>query len=380
MNKIEEYVVDVEKKNTKRSIKQHLNSYFSFMDVDPGLYVDKRPKIDYENKIEKEILTKHKEYVKINKLTKYDLDFLVFYEYLKDKSPLTRKQRLNTVKLFLEDNNITISKKALNKTIKKVNAKPITLDSIPTNSELKQILQHGGILERALFLFTASSGMRINCEALQIEAEDIDFNHNPVLIRVRAEIAKNGQPRVCFISNEAKEMVLEWLKVRGEYLVKACNKKYISNLAIKKNPNDDRLFPISYTAVVRRWHRMLYNSGYDKKDRSTNIHIFHIHTLRKLYETRMSTAGIPEAIYQQLEGHEGYLNGSYKRYTEQELSEFYLKAIPSLSILESTPDLSGINEQMQEKDQIIGEMQKRIDSLEDKYGDLLHEIVMKKKD
>jgi len=42
-------------------------------------------------------------------------------------------------------------------------------------------------------------------------------------------------------------------------------------------------------------------------------------------------------------------------------------------------DVSEVKEQIKEKDQVIAEMQKRIDSLEIKYGDLLHELVVKKK-
>ena len=52
-----------------------------------------------------------------------------------------------------------------------------------------------------------------------------------------------------------------------------------------------------------------------------------------------SLSQIPtEAIYQQLEGHEGYLNGSYKRYTEQELAEYYKKGVKNLLVFETGVD------------------------------------------
>ena len=61
-----------------------------------------------------------------------------------------------------------------------------------------------------------------------------------------------------------------------------------------------------------------------------------------------SAPGIPEAIYQQLEGHEGYLNGAYKRYTEEELRKYYLKGMNELLIFETTPDLTETNKEIEE--------------------------------
>ncbi len=337
MKRMDEFLEDQNKIETKRAYRQHINSYFSILKVEPEKYFEQG--------------------------RDYDQDFLDFAKAIINYSSRTRAARLNAVKLFLEyDDDIIISKKILKRTVKKIRVRTLTLDTIPTNAQLKQILQHGTLKDRALFLMAASSGMRIS-EVLQLEEEDIDFNHNPVMIRIRGEISKNGLPRITFISNESKEVLLEWLKVRDDYLKQAISKTIKSPLAHPKNPDDKTVFCFSYHTAQRMWNRLLTKSGYDKKDRSTNRMIIHIHSLRKWFETRMSTTGIPEAIYQQLEGHEGYLNGAYKRYTQHELAENYLEAMPKLSVFEATPDLSGVHEQLTEVTQDNKELRQQLNDL-----------------
>ena len=68
----------------------------------------------------------------------------------------------------------------------------------------------------ALFLFLESSGIRIG-EALSLQLSDIDLTQNPVPVRVRGELTKEGNPYNSFISIEAKEALLQWLNVRDDY-------------------------------------------------------------------------------------------------------------------------------------------------------------------
>jgi hypothetical protein len=112
------------------------------------------------------------------------------------------------------------------------------------------------------------------------------------------------------------------------------------------------------------WRRLLKKSGFDERDKSTKYHRMHFHTLRKFFETRMSVAGVPEAIIQQLQGHTGYLNGSYKRYTDRELSEAYKKGMKDLLIFSrETKDVKEIRDQLAEKDKQIQELKDQMQML-----------------
>ena len=317
MNKIEEYLSGFDKKNTIKTKRMHLNNYFNFIGSKPNEYFDDGR--DYEK------------------------DFLNYAQNMQGVTPWTRSARLNCVKLFFEENEINIPRKLWKKVSRK-RPRAVTNDTIPTNAQLQRILAHGNTRDNALFLTLSSSGMRID-ECLSLELEDIDLDQDPAKIRIRWENAKNDVPRTCYISSEAKMFVEEWLKERDDYLKQACKKGQHLNV---KNPNDNTIFCFSYTNAWKIWDRLLRVSGYDQRDRSTKIHLMHIHTLRKFFETRMSYAGVPDAIYQCLEGHEGYLNGAYKRYTEQELSEWYKKGVQALLVFETQPDVSDIREQLKE--------------------------------
>jgi len=110
--------------------------------------------------------------------------------------------------------------------------------------------------------------------------------------------------------------------------------------------NDNRVFPYHPSTITRKLHRLLKDSNLNKRDRTTKIHIFHDHTMRKFFETRLSMAGIPDAVYQSLEGHQGYLGDSYKRPTIEELGKWYKKGMPVLSVFETQPDLTDVHEEL----------------------------------
>jgi len=343
MNIIENFLASFEKKNTIKNYRSHLNIYFEFIGSKPDDY--------------------------FNSGREYEQDFIDFAHNIRDKSPCTRAARLNAIKQFLEENDILLSRKTLKKTTMRIKNRARSLDVIPKNEELKQILSHGTAKDRALFLMCASSGMRIQEEVLQLEIDDIPSLKSiengkqpefPIKVYVRQEISKNDIPRICFISQECWHELIEWMKERTDYLEQAVRKS-----PYKKNPDDKRIFPHNYVTASKCWNRLLRKSGFDEKDKTTGWYRMHIYTLRKFFETRMSVAGVPEAMYQQLEGHEGYLNGVYKRYTEQELAETYLKGEKNLLIFETSSDerINHLDEQLKEVTQDNKELQRQLNDI-----------------
>ena len=232
MDKIEIFVNTYSNKKTQTDYRNHLKNYFNLLKTKPESYFKNNR--DYEKDITK------------------------WWEYNQKKAPLTALVRLSCVKIFMEENDVIISNKIIRRLKRKRKGnKPITLDRIPTNNELKRILEHGGASEKALFLFASSSGMRIN-EILKLEKKDIDFKSNPVKIYVPASAAKFGRPRISFISNETKDALTEWLKIRDEYLASAIKKtKGIAN----KKMDDPTIFCFSYQNATLKWHRMLEKTG-----------------------------------------------------------------------------------------------------------------------
>lgn len=302
--------LDLYGKNTQKSyrctIKAFLNS------------VDNR-KMDIEEKATK-YFAEHQNYEKnINR----------FYISLKNKPPKTIKLNLAGTKSFLKYNKVELSE-SFWKTVKKriKGSKALTIDRPPTTQELRQILSHCNIKGKSLFMVLASSGMRIG-EALQLEIDDIDLNSNPAKIVVRGLYSKTGNNRVTYISSEAKEALLEWLKVRGR----------------NKKPRNNRIWGISSDTARFIWKLALEKAGLLDKDKRTGRVTIHPHTLRKFFRSQMSMK-IPVDIVEALMGHEGYLTEVYRRHTPKQLGEFYLKAEPKIAIFRDTHEITENQEKM----------------------------------
>jgi len=351
---IEEFLSGLEKSQTKRIYKQHINAFFSF--------------IKDEHDLEPDEYMKNTENV--------DLDVLKFWATLRKYAPMTRASRISTVKIFLEENEIKLKRKTWNRIKRQKKSIARTKDHVPTPSELKSILQHARLKEKSLFLMMASSGLRIS-EALNLTPEDIvlyDMNgklDSPAKINIRQDVSKNDTPRIAFMSDEARDALVSWLKVRDEWL--RSNVKRYNHTAMKINPDDKRIFPISQPTAWFLWTKLLDKSGLNKKDPSTKRFEIHIHTLRKYFINRCKGV-IREDVVEKLSGHEGYLSSAYSHIPENELRDEYLKAMPSVSIFEVPPDLAEINESIIEKEDRIKELEEtmhimkmKMDIIENKY-------------
>ncbi|MCJ7635534.1 site-specific integrase, partial [Candidatus Bathyarchaeota archaeon] len=186
-------------------------------------------------------------------------------------------------------------------------------------------------------------------EALQLTLEDLDFTVEPVKVSIRAGAdrdTKTGDPRIAFISTEAKEAVEAWLRVRDDYLRTSSAKSHL----FKKSSEDSRLFPFLSNTARQIWSAALQKSGLLKRDATTKRRTLHPHSLRKYFRTRLG-AVIPVDIVEALQGHEGYLTQVYRKYSEQELGEFYRKGEPFLSVFSNLAEISKLKSQIEEKNQ-----------------------------
>lgn len=349
-----------EKKNSHKCHRLNLKYYFNHVDIKSTKYFNKK-----------------RDYIK---------DYETYSKTMTHLSRCTRASRLGTVKLFLEENDITIPKKTLRRT--KIKNKPQTIDEIPTNEQLKKILSHGNCKDRALFTFATSSGCRIN-EILQLKFVDVPSIHKlerneeiefPIKVYIRGEIAKNEEPRITFISSECWEALIEWLRERDTYLITAArriNHKYI------KDTKDDRIFPFSYSTAYKGWHRLLRKAGFlDKKnkvgvDPTTGVARMHIHVLRAFFKNRLISANIQERYIETILGHIGYVGGAYDKYDSETLADAYSKGEHSLLIFESQPDLTGVHEELHEKDKQISDLERKMQELTAQVTELRLERIEK---
>ena len=162
-----------------------------------------------------------------NEKRDYDNDLITYMKNLNGQAPLSVKLKLSSIKTFFIENEIELPLKFWKKINRRVKgSRALTLDRIPTNSELKQILMHMPIQGKAIYLSLVSSGMRIG-ELLQTNLDDIYLNEEPGRIQIRGVVTKTGTSRHAFISKEATEAITEWLAVREDYLKAAIGKSHI---------------------------------------------------------------------------------------------------------------------------------------------------------
>jgi len=241
----------------------------------------------------------------------------------------------------------------------------ITQDDVLTTEDIQKVLAHGNEKDRALILMLATSGMRIG-ELLKLEddKESLYLDHDPPYIYLSGKITKNGYPRFTFITNEAKKAVIEWQRVKKDYLKRVQHKNNLPNVINReKNVNDTRLFPFGYSPVAERWRWLMKIIGKAEKDKRTNRTKLHIHSLRAWCNTKLGNT-MPDMKRNYIIGHTTYLSKEYDKFKEADIREDYKKAMNDLAVLEANPDLSGINEQLSDVVTENINLKKRLDMLE----------------
>lgn len=276
--------------------------------------------------------------------------------------PKTRLTKMSAVKNYLEEYGLEFSNRFWKKLRDmKKGHRAVTLDRTPKYDEFKRILQLGTVKDRALFLFAVSSGARIG-EILKLEMDDIDLNHNPPKVTIPANITKTGDSRITFITPEAKEHLLLWLKERDRWLEIAYKNPNKRN-ELKSGKKDNRIFPFSYNLAWTRWLTLIKKAGLKQKDKVTGHYTLHIHVLRKFFLSQLKL-DIPYSIAEALSGHEEYLDEAYRKYTHEQLAEFYKQGMSRLTILQGEhPDLTEHNQRITQLEKENIELKEQLDKL-----------------
>jgi len=200
--------------------------------------------------------------------------------------------------------------------------KPRTQDKILTKEQFRSMLSHLGIYMRALALFLGSTGARVG-ETLKLKIADLELDKDPPQVNIRPQYTKKELGgRVMWFSYEARDAIKEWLKVKDS------RKKKTGHLFPK-----EMVFGIALSTTEAMWVNALKKAGLDQRDESTKkrMYIYHIHTIRKFFRTRMALANVPDMIVHGWMGHSAYLAEAYDR-PEEELTKLYLDHMDAVSV------------------------------------------------
>lgn len=254
----------------------------------------------------------------------YSEDMARFVVSLQTRPPLSARQTFTSAKEFFNYYNLELPAKDLKFIRHKLPKGSVrTIEKDMDIETIRIIIQHLDVKGKALVLVLASSGIRIN-EALSLNLDDVDLKSKPALITIRGENSKTGDNRITFISSEAVQAVNEWLKVRGDYIKSSAKR----NIGLVKNgrakpksdEDDGRLFPFSDQNANTLWDNAVEKAGLFSRDKGTNRKQLHYHQFRKFFISQLSLI-ISKEIAETLAGHNGYLTGSYRRYTKKQLAD-----------------------------------------------------------
>ncbi|MEE9236569.1 MAG: site-specific integrase, partial [Thermoplasmata archaeon] len=270
----------------------------------------------------------------------YEEDVRSFFITIKNLSPHSVTTLISRIRVFFEENRVHLPSSFYRRLRRRRSGGTQTIDRLPTNEELEKIFLHLPLHARTLFHLLTTSGMRIGA-AMSLRHGDVDITSDLVEINVRGSYEKTGASYLAFASGETKELLVEWFKVRTNYLTSAVrqSKHY------EKEADDERLFPFSPSLARGLWNEALESTGLGKRDPTTTHHELHPHTLRMRFRTKVGGAGIPVDVAEALVGHKGYLS-TYKRFEKEELRMWYKKAESSVNISSITAEIGKVKEDM----------------------------------
>jgi len=131
----------------------------------------------------------------------------------KEIAPRSQKVYFHAVKKLVE---VTVPEAQVNgKMVELPKTWSVEEDRPPTKQELKVILNHGNLKDRAIAILAVSSGLREGTIA-ELEVGDVDFEayDDVALIKVRPEAAKRREGYLTFATPEAKKTLLQYLGLR----------------------------------------------------------------------------------------------------------------------------------------------------------------------
>jgi integrase/recombinase XerD len=251
----------------------------------------------------------------LEQMTREDIE--AFIETLQDRglTPNTVRTRLCAVYAFIR---FLIEKKAVSYELLERRIKLKLPDRLPRAidpGDLKRLLSViDKVRDRALILLLLRTGMRIG-ELLDTKVHDVDLNNDRILIY---EAEKNSVGRVVYYSDDAREALLSWLRVRNTFK---------ENLFYGQ---EDK--PLCYEAARSMFNKHLEKAGLLYSG-------YTLHCLRHTFATDLLNARMPLECLRVLLGHTSLeVTRIYARLTDKTREEEYFMAMDRILKGESDAD------------------------------------------
>jgi integrase len=314
--------------STAREYNLRLNSFKTFVESTYDISIDTLiEQIKQGSKEVYDILSHYGGYLKTNN----------------NLSNLTLKQRVVTVKNFLEYYDIDISPRKFKLKVKLPKVVRRNKEAL-SKEDIANILNTcSDIRLKTYVMLLAATGMRA-VEALSVRIKDLDLKSYPPRLFVRGEFTKTRSDRTIFLTTEVAHQLSLWLdyKYRSRRVCYSNNRgktvtehrtpnKNETDLIFSvyqsiKNPNPDYLYGElsgSFAKTLDRMGKGAREEGNEKRREIT------LHSLRRFVKTTISDLGYQD-FSEYFIGHSG---STYWTKKESEKAEIFQKIEPYLTFL-----------------------------------------------
>jgi integrase len=260
-------------------------------------------------------------------------------------STLTLKQRVITVKNFLEYCDVDMSPRKFKLKVKLPRIARRNKEALSKEDIIDILNTCSDFRLKTYVMLLAGTGMRA-VEALSIRIKDLDLKSNPAKIFVRGEYTKTRTDRTIFLTDEIKQQLNSWLKYKYRtrrvcYKGEHSEGKIITEYRIPERNDNDLIFavyqntkmpaPINiYIDLGRSFGKTLdrMNKG-SKEDGNERRRQITLHSFRRFVKSTISDLGYGD-YSEWFIGHSG---STYWRKKESEKAELFRKIEPYLTFL-----------------------------------------------
>jgi integrase len=298
--------------------------------------------------------------------------------------PITLKQRVVTIKNFLEYHDVDISPRKFKFKVRMPKIVRQTKEALSKEDIVNIIKACSNIKLKTYVMFLAATGCRAR-EAVSTRLCDYDFTKNKVFIR--GEYTKTKTDRFVFLTNELVDQLKSWLtykyrtrrisynkKVEVRTPVRDENELLFSSTFVSDNPSIDSL----YLTLVNQFEKSLDRMGGKYAEYETAMkrrRKFTLHSFRRHVKSTISDLGYQDFSEYYL-GHSG---STYYRKPDKDKYELFRKIEPYLTYLDFASlerkgadistridTLESENKELREQISSTNKYRKRIDAQLDK--------------
>ena len=344
-----------------------------------------------------------------SKLNPYEIlsDFCIHLQGLGLHSS-SLKNRVITVKNFLEFNDVDISPRKFKLKVKFPKNIRRIREALDKNDITNILNSCSDIKLKTYVMLLASTGMRA-VEALSIRIKDIYFESSPVKITIRGEHTKTKEDRYVFLTRETVEQIQKWIdyKYRKRRICYKDEKtgKSVEEYRIPQKNVNDFLFSVKgpyknsfnstnrlkifYNTLVLQFQKTLDRNNMGSKEEGNGNNIIGsentnnnrirrkitLHSFRRFVKTTISDLGYAD-YSEWFIGHSG---STYWTKKDNEKAEIFKKIEPYLTFLNiqqlnrQGADLETKIEELQDVNQVLREKDKM---KEDVIANLSDKLIM----